>query len=127
MKFLAALVFVLPMSSFAAGFAACDLYAFNYSSTNNVDYKPTKAERISNTWKKLEGEKVTLQDRVYPVSYLVEFNSNGFITGSLGIKIDQPGPRVSGKSALNNGLQLEVEDTFNGGKVIYKLDCALDS
>lgn len=127
MKFLAALVLALPLTSFAGNFAACDLFAYNYSSTDWTNYTLVSTERISSTWKPLTNSDEVLSDRVYPVSYSVKFSLDGTISGSLSLKIDQPGPSDFGTVSVNDYLKLEVDDTFNGGKTIYKLQCEVDN
>src|SRR5690554_432269 len=127
MKFLAALALALPLSSFAANYAACDLYAFTYSSSDWRNYTLVKSERLSNKWEKLANSDVVLNDSVYPVSYSVKFSLDGSISGSLDLKIDQPGPSVQGSATIFDYLNLELEDLYNGGKTVYKLECGLDS
>lgn len=127
MKLILALVLALPLTSFAREYAACDLYASHYTSSNFQDYTLVKTERISNTWKELKNGDVTLAAQVYPVSYQVIFSLDGTIKGSLGIKIDQPGERSEAVVPWDQGLRLSVTDAFNGGKTEYNLDCGFDS
>lgn len=127
MKFLAALALALPLSSFAANYAACDLYAYTYTSSDWRNYTLVATERVSNTWERLSNSDVALSDTVYPVSYSVKFSLDGSLSGSLSLKIDQPGPTVSGAVSVYDYLNLELEDLYNGGKTVYKLQCGLDN
>ncbi|MFA5584247.1 MAG: hypothetical protein WDA09_08525 [Bacteriovoracaceae bacterium] len=123
MKFLTALVLALPLSSFAANYAACDLYKFTYDSADNL----IDSKRISNTWDRLAGNgDILLEDRVEDVSYSVTFSLKGQIFGSL--RIGNDSFEIKSWSDINETLRISVRDRDNKGQnAVYTLSCELDS
>src|SRR5690606_26601691 len=104
MKFLAALVLALPLSSFAANYAACDLFKSVYDSNDTL----VDSQRVSNTWERLAGKnEIVLEDKVGDASYSATFSLEGYIFASL--KTDSTF-EIKTWSALNETLRLSVRD-----------------
>lgn len=129
MKSLMAIALALPLSSFAAEFAACDLLEFKYDVTNNLVH----SQRVSNTWEKLGAKnEVLLEDVTAGAAYSVKFDARGYITGSLALAANtarKPGSTVftSNRVDLNQALDLNLEyRDLKGQKVVYNLVCSLD-
>ena len=125
MKFLLAIVFALPFSSFAGNFASCELFAFTFTTSNGKAYKLIDSARLGNKWVTLLNKDITLKQTVDPVSYLANFSLDGSISGSLTVKGDQT-LKVSDTVSLFEALELEVEEKYNHGKILYKLQCGIE-
>lgn len=118
--------FLFATNSFAAQTANCVLKRQSFTTKDYVNYEFVGEEVLSNLSADMIDSQIVLNDSIYPASYEVTFTEGSIIQGQLGIQIDQPGPQDNGKVHVNENLILMVEDSFNGGKDNYLLNCHLD-
>jgi hypothetical protein len=123
MKSLFALVLLMPLSSFASSLGICSLEVDHYSTNSRYEYVFQNSEVLQVAQQHHNGEVVYLSGAHYPVSFEVTVRAYRDISGTLSVKVDQPGERAYGKVSEGEVLNLSVEDSFNGGKDVYRLSC----
>lgn len=123
MRFLIALFALMPLTSFAYEYAYCTLSSDLYSM--NGSYQSTKI--LNEEWVELKNDDIVFKQNSSPVSYTVQFSLDGSIYASL--KLKKESVEISDRAIIDyrEELRMQIEDDVKTGKVIYRLNCGLDS